>query len=186
MYAVFEDGSRQYRVSEGDKVRLDYREADLGTRLQFNRVLLYQGGSETLIGQPVVEGARILAEVVDHPSIKLYIQHFRRRKNYRRLKGHRQPYIQVQIRSILLAGQEPPPPPAKPRRPRLPRHRRNPPPRRQRPPRPRHQHRKRRSRIPGCPPEVLPRFAELGGSARRGSTNYADRYCGLILAIAQS
>jgi large subunit ribosomal protein L21 len=112
MYAVFEDGSHQYRVSEGDVVRLDYRESEVGTRLELNRVLLYQGGSETLIGQPVVEGARVLAEVVDHPSVKTYIQHFRRRKNYRRLKGHRQPFTQVQIRSILLAGQEPPPPPA--------------------------------------------------------------------------
>src|SRR5882762_1173624 len=112
MYAVFEDGSRQYRVSEGDVVKLDYREAEIGARLEFNRVLLYAGGSETLIGQPIVEGARILGEVVDHPSTKLYIQHFRRRKNYRRLKGHRQPYTEVQIRSILLPGQEPPAPPA--------------------------------------------------------------------------
>ena len=112
MYAVFEDGSRQYRVSEGDVVKVDYREADVGTRLEFSRVLLYQGGAETHIGQPTVEGARVLAEVVDHPSTKLYIQHFRRRKNYRRLKGHRQHYTEVQIRSILLPGQEPPPPPA--------------------------------------------------------------------------
>jgi large subunit ribosomal protein L21 len=108
MYAVFEDGSRQYRVSEGDVVKLDYRDAEIGARLEFNRVLLYQGGEITHIGKPVVEGARILAEVVDHPSTKLYIQHFRRRKNYRRLKGHRQPYTSVQIRNILLPGQEPP------------------------------------------------------------------------------
>ena len=111
MYAVFEDGSHQYRVSEGDVVRVDYREAEVGTRLEFNRVLLYQAASETLIGQPLVEGARVLGEVVDHPSVKLYIQHFRRRKNYRRLKGHRQHYTEVQIRSILLPGQEAPPPP---------------------------------------------------------------------------
>jgi large subunit ribosomal protein L21 len=108
MYAVFEDGSRQYRVSEGDVVQLDYRDAEIGTQLEFNRVMLYQGGDDTRIGQPVVEGARILAEVVDHPSTKLYIQHFRRRKNYRRLRGHRQPYTSVQIRSILLPGAEPP------------------------------------------------------------------------------
>jgi hypothetical protein len=54
----------------------------------------------------------VLAEVVDHPSTKLYIQHFRRRKNYRRLRGHRQPYTAVQVRSILLKGMEPPPEPA--------------------------------------------------------------------------
>src|ERR1700736_2651127 len=110
MYAVFEDGSRQYRVSEGDVVQVDYRTAEKGTRLEFNRVLLYQGGEDTRIGQPIIEGARVLAEVVDHPTTKLYIQHFRRRKNYRRLRGHRQPYTAVQIRYILLPGMEPPSP----------------------------------------------------------------------------
>jgi large subunit ribosomal protein L21 len=111
MYAVFEDGSRQYRVSEGDVVKLDYRDAPIGARLELNRVLLYQGGEGLQIGQPTLDGARVLVEVVDHPSIKLYIQHFRRRKNYRRLRGHRQPYTSVQVRSILLAGMEPPAPP---------------------------------------------------------------------------
>jgi large subunit ribosomal protein L21 len=71
--------------------------------------LLYSGPDDTRIGQPIIEGARVLAEVVDHPSTKLYIQHFRRRKNYRRLRGHRQPYTEVQIRYILLPGMEPPP-----------------------------------------------------------------------------
>src|SRR5262249_37576132 len=108
MYAIIEDGSRQYRVSEGDVVKLDYREAEPGTRLEFPKVLLYQGADGLKIGQPLLEGARVLAEVVDHPSTKLYIQHFRRRKNYRRLKGHRQWYTRVRVRNILLAGQEPP------------------------------------------------------------------------------
>jgi large subunit ribosomal protein L21 len=115
MYAVFEDGSRQYRVSEGDVVKVDYRAGDKGARIEFGRVLLYADGNDTRIGQPLVAGMRILGEVVDHPSTKLYIQHFRRRKNYRRLRGHRQPYTSVRIRHILLPGQEPPaaPPPAK-------------------------------------------------------------------------
>ena len=113
MYAVFEDGSRQYRVSEGDVVQLDYRDAEVGSRIEFNRVLLYGGGEDTRIGQPTIEGARVLGEVVDHPTTKLYIQHFRRRKNYRRLKGHRQPYTSVQIRNILLPGMETPPEPPK-------------------------------------------------------------------------
>jgi len=111
MYAVFEDGSRQYRISEGDLVKLDYRAVEEGTPLEFNRVLLYKSIDETRIGQPLVEGARVLAEVVNHPSTKLQIQHFRRRKNYRRLRGHRQHYTSVRIRYILLPGQEPPAPP---------------------------------------------------------------------------
>jgi large subunit ribosomal protein L21 len=110
MYAVFVDGSRQYRVSEDDVVRLDYRDAEVGTQLELKPVLLYATeaeGSEAQIGRPVLEGARVVAEVVGHPSTKLYIQHFRRRKNYRRLRGHRQPYTAVKVRHILLAGQEP-------------------------------------------------------------------------------
>jgi large subunit ribosomal protein L21 len=106
MYAVFEDGSRQYRVSEGDVVRLDYRDAEVGSRLEFQRVLLYKGTDDLQVGRPTVAGARVVAEVVDHPSTKLYIQHFRRRKNYRRLRGHRQHYTAVQIHSILLPGMQ--------------------------------------------------------------------------------
>ncbi len=109
MYAVFEDGSRQYRVSEGDVVRVDYRDVAPGVRMEFKRVLLYQG-SELKIGQPLVEGATVVADVVDHPSIKVVIQKFRRRKNSSRLKGHRQPYTAVQVAAILLPGQTAPPP----------------------------------------------------------------------------
>lgn len=104
MYAVIEDGSRQYRVQEGDVVKLDYRDVAVGTQLEFNRVLLFQKDTEAQIGQPVITGAKVVGEVIQHPSTKLYIQHFRRRKNYRRLKGHRQPYTSVRIRSIVLPG----------------------------------------------------------------------------------
>ena len=103
MYAVLEDGSRQYRVQEGDVVKVDFREADIGAKVEFDRVLLCQNDTGTQIGQPLVNGAKILGEVIDHPSIKLYIQHFRRRKTYRRLKGHRQPYTAVKINQIVLS-----------------------------------------------------------------------------------
>jgi len=102
MYAVFEDGSRQYRVSEGDVVTIDYRNAEPGSRLQLDRVLLYQNEGDTRIGQPALAGAKIEAEVVDHPTIKTYIQKFRRRKTYRRFRGHRQPLTAVRIRSISV------------------------------------------------------------------------------------
>jgi large subunit ribosomal protein L21 len=108
MYAVFEDGSRQYIVSAGDVLRVDFREAEIGDEVTFHRVLLYRNEADPQIGQPFLAGARVLAEVVDHPTQKYYIQHFRRRKNYRRFKGHRQPYLSVLITHILLAGQEPP------------------------------------------------------------------------------
>lgn len=102
MYAVFEDGSRQYRVQEGDVVKVDYRDVQIGADIEFGRVLLLQRETDTNIGQPTINGARIVGEVVDFPSTKVYIQHFRRRKNYRRFKGHRQPYTSVKIRQIVV------------------------------------------------------------------------------------
>jgi large subunit ribosomal protein L21 len=111
MYAIFEDGSHQYKVSQGDLVTVDYREAEPGTRIEFSRVLLYSNGTDLRIGQPIVEGLRVLGDVVDRPSTKVYVQHFRRRKNYRRLRGHRQFYTQLKISHILLPGEPVPPPP---------------------------------------------------------------------------
>jgi large subunit ribosomal protein L21 len=112
MYAVFEDGSRQYRVAEGDVVTVDYRDGvEKGTRLEFSKVLLYSNGGETRIGQPTIEGLRVLTEVVDFPSKKYYIQKYKKRKNYRRFKGHRQWFTQVKVRHILLPGVEAPPAP---------------------------------------------------------------------------
>jgi large subunit ribosomal protein L21 len=118
MYAVFVDGSRQYKASEGDIVKVDFRRGDCGaetlegaspgTAVEFKRVLLYASGDDTRIGRPNVEGARVLGEVIEHPSEKVYVQHFRRRKNYRRLRGHRQYYTAVRIKNILLPGQEVP------------------------------------------------------------------------------
>ncbi len=102
MYAVFEDGSRQYRVSEGAEVVIDFREAEIGTEVTFDRVLLFADGATLKVGQPLVTGAKIVAEVVEHPTIKTRVQKFRRRKNYKRLVGHRQPYTRVKVRSITV------------------------------------------------------------------------------------
>jgi large subunit ribosomal protein L21 len=100
MYAVFTDGSRQYRVSPGHLVKVDYREAEPGTAIEFANVLLVSDGDQLRIGRPTVEGVKVVGEVVDHPSTKVRVQKFRRRKNYKRLRGHRQPYTQVRIQSI--------------------------------------------------------------------------------------
>jgi large subunit ribosomal protein L21 len=108
MHAVFENGSHQYKVIEGQVVRVDYRDADEGAQVEFPHVLLYRNGDDIRIGQPLVEGMRVIAEIVDHPTEKVLIQHFRRRKNYRRLRGHRQKYTSVRIKHILLPGQDVP------------------------------------------------------------------------------
>jgi large subunit ribosomal protein L21 len=108
MYAIFEDGSRQYRAEPNGTVVIDYREVEPGQQIELTKVLLYQNGADTLIGQPLVEGARILAEVVELPTKKTVIQKFRRRKNSRRLKGHTQPFVRVRVKHILRAGEQPP------------------------------------------------------------------------------
>lgn len=108
MYAIFEDGSRQYRVEVGSAVVLDYRDTQPGQTLELNKVLLLKSESETLIGRPLVEGARVIAEVLELPRVKTVIGKFRRRKNYRRLKGHTQPFVRVRVRHILKAGESVP------------------------------------------------------------------------------
>lgn len=101
MYAIFEDGSRQYRVEQGSTVDVDYREIEVGKTLEFNKVLLVQSGADAVIGQPLVVGARVVATVVELPTTKTITQKFRRRKNYRRLKGHTQPYVRVKVTEIV-------------------------------------------------------------------------------------
>ena len=113
MYAIVEDGSRQYRVEPNSTLVIDYRDVQPGQSLELTKVLLYQNGPDTLIGQPLVEGARVLTEVVDLPTKKTVIQKFRRRKNYRRLKGHTQPFVRVRVKHILKPGEQPPPEPPK-------------------------------------------------------------------------
>lgn len=109
MYAVFEDGSHQYKVKAGDLVRVDFRaDHTPGTRVEFSRILIQVDGTNVEIGKPTLDGVRIVTEVVDHPSIKLTIGKYRRRKNYRRVKGHRQHYTLVRVKHILRKGESEP------------------------------------------------------------------------------
>ncbi|WP_169978401.1 50S ribosomal protein L21 [Tautonia rosea] len=105
MYAIFEDGSHQFRVSEGDLVTVDRRDGADGDELTFDKVLLIAGtDGEPTIGTPVVEGAQVVAKVVrQFRDKKIVIRKFRRRKGYRRKRGHRQPFTTVQIVSIKTA-----------------------------------------------------------------------------------
>jgi large subunit ribosomal protein L21 len=102
MYAIFEDGSHQFRVSEGDRIIVDRRDGEPGTELVFPKVLLIAGDGGATIGTPVVEGARVVATIVDQfRDKKIIIQKFRRRKNYRRRRGHRQPLTRVLITGVV-------------------------------------------------------------------------------------
>lgn len=104
MYAIFEDGSHQFRVREGDQIVVDRRDGEAGSELIFPKVLLITGDGEPTIGAPVVEGARVVAKIVNQfRAKKIIIQKFRRRKNMRRRTGHRQPHTTVLITGITTA-----------------------------------------------------------------------------------
>ncbi len=103
MYAVIEDSGQQFRVSEGDVFTVDLRdmEEDIKT-LVFDRVLLVADGDDVKVGTPLVDGAKVEAEVLN-PELKgKKVQSFklRRRKASRRKTGHRQRYVEVKISKI--------------------------------------------------------------------------------------
>ena len=103
MFAVFEDGSRQFCVKAGDVLAVDYRSAVKdGETITFDKVLLANGGGPSLVGQPMISGATVTAEVVkaELKGLKLEIQTFHRRNASRRHTGHRQKYTRVKISKI--------------------------------------------------------------------------------------
>jgi large subunit ribosomal protein L21 len=107
MFAIIEDGSRQYRVEVGDNLVVDFRDGtENGQALKFEKVLLVNTESGSTIGRPVVAGATVTGEIVHalFKGPKLEIQKFRRRKNYRRHTGHRQKHTVVKITSIEVAN----------------------------------------------------------------------------------
>jgi large subunit ribosomal protein L21 len=102
MYAIFEDGSHQFRVREGDRIAVDRRAGEPGSELVFPKVLLIAGAGAPVIGTPLVEGARVVGKLVSQfRDKKIIVQKFRRRKNIRRRKGHRQSQTMVQITSVV-------------------------------------------------------------------------------------
>lgn len=104
MYAIIKDGGRQYRVEEGLELNLDYRDATSGQNLTFGDVLAIGADSGLKLGSPVLSGASVVAEVIGiRQGPKLYVQHFRRRKGFRKRTGHRQLYTRVKI-SKIAAG----------------------------------------------------------------------------------
>ncbi|HVW38562.1 MAG TPA: 50S ribosomal protein L21 [Pirellulales bacterium] len=100
MYAIFVDGGRQYKVSEGEELVVDYRDVGSGEQVRFDRVLAI-GGDGLKLGQGVLEGAAVTAEVLGPvQGPKLVVQKMRRRKNFRRKNGHRQIFTRVRISKI--------------------------------------------------------------------------------------
>jgi large subunit ribosomal protein L21 len=103
MYAVIKTGGKQYKVAQGDKLRIEKLPANVGDTVTFDEVLLVGGGegSALKIGLPLVKGAKVEAKVVAQDRTKkIVVFKFRRRKNYRRKNGHRQPFTALEITGI--------------------------------------------------------------------------------------
>jgi len=101
MYAVIATGGKQYRVAEGDVVRLEKLAAEAGASVEFDKVLVVGQGADIRIGKPFVEGSKVTGTVQTHGKTrKVPIVKFRRRKHYMRQGTHRQQYTEVKITGI--------------------------------------------------------------------------------------
>lgn len=102
MIAIIRDGGRQYRVEEGKTVYLDLRAAKAGDKIELNEVLAIENGKQARFGRPLLDGAKVVAEVVgETQGPKVIFHRFRRRKNSHRRQGHRQCYTEVRIQAIV-------------------------------------------------------------------------------------
>ena len=100
-YAVIRTGGKQYRVEPGALVRVERLEGEVGSAVEFGDVLLAEADGALRIGRPLVEGARVRGEIIDQGrSRKVLIFKKKRRKNYRRRRGHRQSITTVRVTEI--------------------------------------------------------------------------------------
>jgi large subunit ribosomal protein L21 len=100
MYAVIKTGGKQYRVSEGDRLRVEKLEGAIGDFVNFPEVLML-GGETVSVGAPLVSGATVSAQIVSQGlGKKIIVFKMRRRKRYRRKNGHRQPFTELKITSV--------------------------------------------------------------------------------------
>ncbi len=98
-YAIIRSGGKQFRVEEGQRVRVPLMDTEVGATVELDVLLL--GGDESKVGTPTVDGARVAATVVDHGrDTKIIVFKKKRRKQYKRTRGHRQDYTTLKIDSI--------------------------------------------------------------------------------------
>jgi len=101
MYAVIVSGGKQHRIIEGEVLKLEKIEVEVGGKINFDRVLLIVDGETVKIGEPDVKGAKVTAEVVSHGRHeKVKIMKFKRRKHHMKQMGHRQWFTEVKITGI--------------------------------------------------------------------------------------
>lgn len=105
MYAVIKTGGKQYRVTAGEKLKVEKLLGDVGSSVTIDQVLMVADGDNVTIGAPLIAGATVSATVLSHGrGDKVMIFKFRRRKHYRKTQGHRQSYTEIQIGDILASG----------------------------------------------------------------------------------
>lgn len=102
MYAVFSDGGRQYCAKEGEKLLIDWRDANVGDTFEFDQVLMIGGtGDQATLGKPTINGAKVLVTVLAQThNKKIHVGVYKRRKNFRRHRGHRQPMTEISVTRI--------------------------------------------------------------------------------------
>ena len=101
MYAVIKTGGKQYRVAEGQTLKVEKIDAEEGASVEFDTVLMIADGEQVRIGAPYIDGARVTATVESQGrSPKVRIVKFRRRKHYMRQKNHRQQYTEIKVTGI--------------------------------------------------------------------------------------
>ena len=101
MYAIINISGKQYKASEGAKVRVAKQTGDTGTTLTFEEVLMFNDGKNTEFGNPTVKGAKVSAVVLDHGrDRKILVYKKKRRKGYQRKNGHRQWYTDIEIKKV--------------------------------------------------------------------------------------
>ena len=101
MYAIIKTGGKQYKVSEGDLVRVEKLPYEVGETVEFDEVLLVANDSDIKVGSPTVENAKVSATVEDqNKDKKIIVYKYKPKKMYRKKQGHRQPYTLVKIDSI--------------------------------------------------------------------------------------
>ncbi|MDD2207001.1 MAG: 50S ribosomal protein L21 [Aminobacterium sp.] len=101
MYAIVETGGKQYRVEPGDVVRVETLHIDEGESVVFDKILMVSNDSDVQVGTPYVDGAAVNATVVRHGRApKILVFKYKSKKNYRRMRGHRQNFTEIKIDSI--------------------------------------------------------------------------------------
>ena len=101
MYAVVATGGKQYRVQEGDTLRIEKIPGDVGAEVAFDRVLMVSDGDDVKVGKPVLENAVVSGTIVEQgKGRKILVFKYKRRKRYRRKQGHRQLFTAVKIGTI--------------------------------------------------------------------------------------